>query len=220
MPAELHICCIYLLSNKKQMWKHFQVYIKKYVLFFPPFPSKFLLWDNFRFSFSGGSLVKNLPANVGDVDLIPGPARFPEEGNGNHSSILAWEIPWTEESGGLHSVGSQRVGHDSVTKQQQLVSSQNEYLLIQNRKIFIVTLFWSYFLLEKLGRHHFDQVVKESIASNGTNQNWESSEYSVTWVVFLPNTNTPKPKEAPPKLWSSEVLRSWKSNKDWGNIFD
>ena len=68
-------------------------------------------------------------------------------------------------------MGSQRVGHDSVTKQQQLVSSQNEYLLIQNRKIFIVTLFWSYFLLEKLGRHHFDQVVKESIASNGTNQN-------------------------------------------------
>ena len=29
-----------------------------------------------------------------------------------HSSILAWEIPWTEEPGGLQSVGSQRVGHD------------------------------------------------------------------------------------------------------------
>ena len=29
-----------------------------------------------------------------------------------HSSILAWRIPWTEEPGGLHSVGSQRVGHD------------------------------------------------------------------------------------------------------------
>ena len=29
-----------------------------------------------------------------------------------HSSILAWRIPWTEESGGLQSVGSQRVGHD------------------------------------------------------------------------------------------------------------
>ena len=35
-----------------------------------------------------------------------------------HSSILAWEIPWTEESGGLQSMGSQRVGHDLVTKQQ------------------------------------------------------------------------------------------------------
>ena len=29
-----------------------------------------------------------------------------------HSSILAWEIPWTEEPGGLHSMGSQRVKHD------------------------------------------------------------------------------------------------------------
>ena len=35
-----------------------------------------------------------------------------EEEMANHSSILAWEIPWTEESGGLQSMGSQRVGHD------------------------------------------------------------------------------------------------------------
>ena len=32
-----------------------------------------------------------------------------------HSSILAWEIPWTEEPGGLQSTGSQKVGHDLVT---------------------------------------------------------------------------------------------------------
>ena len=30
----------------------------------------------------------------------------------NHSSILAWRIPWTEEAGGLWSIDSQRVGHD------------------------------------------------------------------------------------------------------------
>ena len=35
-----------------------------------------------------------------------------EEGMATHSSILAWRIPWTEESGGLQSMGSQRVGHD------------------------------------------------------------------------------------------------------------
>ena len=35
-----------------------------------------------------------------------------EEGMGTHSSILAWRIPWTEESGGLQSTGSQRVRHD------------------------------------------------------------------------------------------------------------
>ena len=36
-----------------------------------------------------------------------------------HSSILAWEIPWTEDPGGLQSVGSQRVRQDLATKQQQ-----------------------------------------------------------------------------------------------------
>ena len=38
-----------------------------------------------------------------------------------HSSILAWEIPWTEEPGGLQSMGSQRVGHDLAIKPQQLL---------------------------------------------------------------------------------------------------
>jgi len=35
-----------------------------------------------------------------------------EKGMATHSIILAWEIPWTEETGGLQSIGSQRVGHD------------------------------------------------------------------------------------------------------------
>ena len=39
-----------------------------------------------------------------------------------HSSTLAWKIPWTQEPGGLQSMGSQRVGHNLVTKQQQLIS--------------------------------------------------------------------------------------------------
>ena len=46
---------------------------------------------------------------------------IPGEGNGNHSSIFAWKTPWTEESGELQSVGSQRVEHDWAT---------NTYLLI------------------------------------------------------------------------------------------
>ena len=35
-----------------------------------------------------------------------------------HSSKIAWEIPWAEETGGLESVGLQRVGHDLMTEQQ------------------------------------------------------------------------------------------------------
>ena len=42
-----------------------------------------------------------------------------EEEMATHSSTLARKIPWTEESGGLQSMESQRVGHDSATKQQQ-----------------------------------------------------------------------------------------------------
>ena len=38
-----------------------------------------------------------------------------------HSSILAWRIPWTEEPGGLQSMGSQRVGHSLATKQTKLI---------------------------------------------------------------------------------------------------
>ena len=49
-------------------------------------------------------VVKNLPANagdIGDVISIPGSGRSPEEGMATHPRILAWEIPWTEEPGGL-----------------------------------------------------------------------------------------------------------------------
>ena len=52
----------------------------------------------------------------GDLGLIPGLGRTPEERNAIHSSILAWRIPWTEEPGGLQYMGSQRVRHDWATK--------------------------------------------------------------------------------------------------------
>ena len=57
-------------------------------------------------------MVKNPPANAGDIrdaGSIPGREDPLEEGMATHSSILAWEIPWTEEAGGLQSTGSQRV---------------------------------------------------------------------------------------------------------------
>ena len=60
-------------------------------------------------------MVKNLPANAEDAGLIPGWEISPKEGRTTHSSILAWEISWTEEPGGLQAMGLQRVGHHSVT---------------------------------------------------------------------------------------------------------
>ena len=51
-------------------------------------------------------MVKNLPAKQKtQVQSL-------EKGMATHSSILAWNIPWTEELGGLQSIESQRVGHD------------------------------------------------------------------------------------------------------------
>ena len=41
-----------------------------------------------------------------------------EEGKATHCRILAWRIPWTEETGGLQSIGSQTVGHDWATNTQ------------------------------------------------------------------------------------------------------
>ena len=59
-----------------------------------------------------GSVVKNLPANAGDTGDVYLWVRKISWRMATHSSILAWKIPWTEESGGLQSMGSQKVGHD------------------------------------------------------------------------------------------------------------
>ena len=60
-------------------------------------------------------MVKNPLANAGDAGdagLIPGLGSSPGGRMATHSSILAWRIPWTEETGRLQSIGSQRVGHN------------------------------------------------------------------------------------------------------------
>ena len=57
-------------------------------------------------------MVKASACNVGDPGSIPGSGRSPGEGNGNHSSIHAWKIPWMEEPGGSQSIVLPRVGHD------------------------------------------------------------------------------------------------------------
>ena len=62
--------------------------------------------------FPGDSDGKASAYNAGDPGLIPGLGRPPGEGNGTPLSIPVWKIPWTEESYGLQSIGSQRVGHD------------------------------------------------------------------------------------------------------------
>ena len=67
----------------------------------------------------GSSVVKNLPASAGDSGLNPGSGRSLQDKMATHSNILAWEIPRTEETGGLESMESQRVGHGLATEHAQ-----------------------------------------------------------------------------------------------------
>ena len=60
-------------------------------------------------------VVKNMPTDAGDIrdaGFIPGWGRSPGGRHSYLSSILAWRIPWTEETGGLQFTGLQRVRHD------------------------------------------------------------------------------------------------------------
>ena len=59
--------------------------------------------------FPGGSAAKNLPANEGDPDLTPRVRKTPWGRTWQPLQHPCWEIPWSEEPGGLQSMRSQRV---------------------------------------------------------------------------------------------------------------
>ena len=74
-----------------------------------------VLWQKKFMCISGygdGLVSKESACNTGDPGSIPGSGRFPGGGQGNHSNIPAWRIPWTVEPGGLQSTGAQRMGHE------------------------------------------------------------------------------------------------------------
>ena len=65
--------------------------------------------------FPGGSVVKNLPASVVVVGSIPGLGRSLGRGNDNPLQYSCLGNPMIEDPGGLQPMGSQRIGHNSVT---------------------------------------------------------------------------------------------------------
>ena len=77
-----------------------------------------------RISFPGGSDCKEFTYKAGDLGSISGLGRSPGVGMETHSSILAWRISWSEEPGGLQSMGSQRVRHNWATN--TFIFSQSE----------------------------------------------------------------------------------------------
>ena len=84
-----------------------------------------------------GQMVNNLLA-MQETQLQSLVQEDPQEKRmATHSSILAWRIPWTEEPGGLQSIGSQRVGHDWVTNTLHSIHSPFSYPLVEfyNKKM-------------------------------------------------------------------------------------
>ena len=91
-----------------------EVLLRSWTWFQIPFDCKTVI-NGFMQASQIALVVQYLPANAGvirDTSSIPGSGISPEEHVAIHSSILAWRIPWTEESGGLQSIASQRAGHD------------------------------------------------------------------------------------------------------------
>ena len=94
-------------------------------------------------------MVKNLPANTGDVrdsGSVPGWGLSPGGGHGNHSSILAWRIPWTEEPGGLQSIVSQ----SQIQLKRLSMHTQNVTSFSFTVHDFFLEYIWAFNKLDKL----------------------------------------------------------------------
>ena len=77
------------------------------------------MWMCNLWSFPVGPVVKNPPAKQETHVRLLGQEDPQKEKMTTHAHIFAWRIPWTEETGRLHSMWSQRAGHDWATKQPQ-----------------------------------------------------------------------------------------------------
>ena len=88
--------------------------------------------------FPGDSVVKK-PLAKQKTWVQPLGQEYPLENEmATHSSSLAWEILWPEKSGRLQSMGSQRVGHNLVTKQQQqMLTSKGKNPVLPSRPGFL-----------------------------------------------------------------------------------
>ena len=97
----------------------------------------FFAWIFFSMGLLRWLSGKESASHEGDTGLIPGSGRSPREKMADHSSILTWEIPWTEETGGLESMGLQRVGHN-------LLAIQQQHACIMHYKVYIIQVFSLY----------------------------------------------------------------------------
>ena len=107
--------CTELLRNMFHEEKTFETFVRREP--YKELAERYLIWrwTWTQRNFPMAQTVKNLPAKQGIRVRFLGQEDPLEKEMANHFSILAWEIPWTEEPGRLQSMGSQRLGHDWAT---------------------------------------------------------------------------------------------------------
>ena len=104
-----------------------------------------------------------------------------EESMATHSSVLTWRIPWTEEHGGLWSIGSQRVGHDESDL--ACVRSFTHYLYDCISQIDIVRFLYSSFYKGKRGQ--LDMVRFLLVLKCSAESTIHVTKYSIRFSLFL-----------------------------------
>ena len=107
LPPQISLALYKPMANMVKKWgllfPSFHSRIRKHNHLFPyPSSNGLLSLNSENVQLKGGlPVVKNLPANAGEAGSTP----RSERSSGDHSSILAWRIPGTEEPGGLQSIG-------------------------------------------------------------------------------------------------------------------
>ena len=105
-PRLIYNSSLFSFSLKKKLQEVTRSYLRIYGFFYLPYCCRFF----------GGSISKESACNAGESGSILGLGRSPGEGNGNHSGILAWKIPQTEEPGLATVLGVARVEQLTVTE--------------------------------------------------------------------------------------------------------
>ena len=146
-------------------------------------------------------MVKNLPGMWETQVRSPGLGRSLEKEMATHSSILAWRTPWTEEPGRRQSLGSQRVGHSSVSNTLscfQVLSFKNKAYLkqkekkkVKSKRIFKKSTFPS---LKKFHEFHYGAPLTQAPTLLGATTQRELGLTQETYKNALPSCYPKMPR--------------------------
>ena len=165
-------------------------------------------------------MVKNLPAIWQTRVRTPGGEEPLEKGMATHSNILAWKIPWTEESCRLQFIGSQRVGHDwthSLLFFTSLWWPPPEKLIVVLQSLSCVQIFvtpWTAAFQASLSFTIFWSLLKlmlPNISSSVISLSSCLQSFSASHLAKGAHTS-----EFSPGLWPPEFLSlQWTTTKDY-----